>query len=124
MRRLIAVILILFLPIQPAWSLAQAYAHLDDSSVTLGFHEHHADDAHDHEHDADRFESTDIVFDAQPGHDADGHHDGHAHAVFNMLVTETSILPADHMPHAAPMWRSLAFTSHIPLLFDWPPARA
>ncbi len=125
MRRLIAFILILLLPIQPAWSLVQTYSHPDEPFATVGFHEHHDHGDHDaHDHDADLPDSSAAVADAQQKHQADGHHDGHSHTVFNMLVTEASALPADSTPHPAPSRPPSSFTSHIPPLFDWPPARA
>lgn len=125
MRRLLAFILILMLPLQSVWSLAQAYWHLDDPSVTIGFHEHHE---HGHgEHDAhdqggDLPGSGAAVVDAQQAHNGEGHHEGHSHTVFNMLVTETSVPPAAAMRHVAPSRPPSSFTSHIPPLFDWPPA--
>jgi hypothetical protein len=124
MRRFLAVLLMLLVPLQFAWSaMASVPGHLDDPASATGFHVHAHDD-HDHHHDdgADMADRDDDDADTTPSaHHDDGHHDGHYHPVFNMLVVELQLNLDDALPHSPPARPPAAFTSHIPLPFDWPP---
>jgi hypothetical protein len=122
MRRLIAILLMLIVPLQFAWSAAESlHGHLDNDASLIGFHFH--DDDHDHHHDGDL--ANHDVFAANglhDGHADDGHHDGHYHPVFSMLVFESALRLGDALPDGPSARLSVSFTSHIPLLFDWPPS--
>lgn len=80
------------------------HGHLDDAGAVSGFHVHDHDDSH---HD---------------DHGDDGHLDGHVHPVFTMLVMESCLHLGVPLPDGPPSRPLAAFTSHIPLLFDWPPS--
>ena len=121
MRRFIAILLMLLVPIQFAWSAVESvHGHLGHEDLASGFHYH--DDNHEHHHDAD----GDDHDDSDVGvpllvHNDDGHHDGHFHHVFSMLVFEPQQALTEALPHASPKRPPSSFTSHIPTLFDWPP---
>lgn len=112
----------LIVPLQFAWSAMESmHGHLGNDGSAAGFHFH--DDDHDHHHDADVDDHADGEAGAPPqAHNDDGHHDGHSHPVFSMLVFEPSLKLGEALPHGPPMRPPSSFTSHIPLLFDWPPS--
>lgn len=122
MRRLIAILLLLLVPLQIAWSATESlHGHLGNEASASGLHFH--DDDHGHGHDADLGDHDDGDTGVlQQGHNDDGHHDGHYHPVFNMLVFEAQLNLGEALPHGPPTRRQSSFTSHIPLLFDWPPS--
>ena len=122
MRRLLAILLLLLVPLQIAWSATESlHGHLGNEGSASEFHFH--DDDHGHDHDADPGDRDD--FDTgvlQQGHNDDGHHDGHYHPVFSMLVFESQLNLGEALPHGPPTRPPSSFTSHIPPLFDWPPS--
>ncbi|MDO8350657.1 MAG: hypothetical protein Q7S94_05850 [Gallionella sp.] len=121
MRRLIAILLLFIVPLQFAWSATESlHGHLGNEGSVSGFHFH--DDDHDH-HDADTVDRDILVAgDTPDGHNDDGHHDGHYHPVFNMLVIEPHLKLSKASPNGWLIRMPASFTSHIPLLFDWPPS--
>jgi hypothetical protein len=123
MRRLLAILLMLILPLQFAWSAAASLdGHLGNEGSAAGFH-HHDHDDHGHHHDAgtDGHDGDAASGVAQEHHD-DGQHDDHYHPVFSMLVLGLQPDLTEVLPHAPPTRPPSTFTSHIPLLFDWPPS--
>lgn len=125
MRRLLAILLMLILPLQFAWSAVGGLdGHLDDKVSATGFHHHDHDDDHDHHHDAGtNGHDNDAASIAAQEHHDDGHHDEHYHhPVFSMLVHEPRLNLGDALPHSPPVRPPSLFTSHIPALFDWPPS--
>lgn len=123
MRRFIALIIMLVIPLQSAWSAASGLdGHLGDDVAVAGFHTHD----HDH-HDSGHSDHNVFVAigDMDNSHNEDGHHDGHCHHTFSPMLMESCLNlvvassggPVPN-PHAA-------FFSHTPPLLDRPPlARA
>jgi len=122
MRRLIALILLLIVPLQFSWSAA------------MGVHGHRGGDSHavgmqleDHDlHDAG-YSDHDFVpaSDAGVGHNDDGHHVSHCHHVFSVIFMASGLMPGQSLPSGAPAHPAARFTSHTPLPLDPPPlARA
>jgi hypothetical protein len=117
MRRLLATLLLMIVPFQFAWSAVQGvHVHPGDDAPVAEFHAHHdADHAH-----ADAAPAASGAGDCS--HNADGHHDGHCHLAFSMILSGPAPALAATPRGGAPAAPPLAFTSHIPPLFDWPPS--
>ncbi|MBI4985261.1 MAG: hypothetical protein HZC24_07945 [Rhodocyclales bacterium] len=121
MRRFLAIVLMLLVPLQSAWSAAESiHGHAADAAAALGFHSHHG--AHDHHDDGVDGHNGCAAADHDGGYDDDGHYGGHYHPVFSVLVIEPDLEFGAAVPAAPPLRPPVSFTSHIPLLFDWPPA--
>jgi hypothetical protein len=120
MRRMLAILLMLIVPFQFAWSTVESmHGHLDHEGSASVFHYH--DD--DHHHDTDIDHHDDIADGlAEQGLNDDGHHDGHFHPVLNIIVFEPQLNLGKALPHDPPARPPSSFTSHIPSLFDWPPS--
>lgn len=117
MRRLLAILLLLIVPFQFAWSTAQGvHDHFGSDGPATGFHSHHDGD---HAHPNAGFATSDPE---HSSHHADGHHDGHCHMAFSMILSGSAPALAATPRGGAPAAPPLAFTSHIPPLFDWPPS--
>lgn len=117
MRRLLAVFLLLIVPLQFAWSAVQGvHGHLGGDVPAVGFHAH---DDGDHVHPG----TSPAAADGEHGHhNADDHHDGHCHLAFSLILGGSAPALAATPRGGAPAAPPLAFTSHIPPLFDWPPS--
>jgi len=121
MRRLIALIIMLIVPLQFAWSAAAGlHGRVAEDVTTSGFHTH----GHDHH------ESSHSVPDAagdtnNKDHNEDGHH-GHYHPVFSAILMESSLTLDIVLLSGGPiLYPPPAFLSHTPPLLDRPPlARA
>lgn len=119
MRRVVAMLLMLLVPLQLAWSAAlSVHGHMGERVAALGLHTHDA--GHAHPGDSDR-----------PAHDEthEGNHDGgessgghHYHPVFVSLVITHEINLNDSFRNAQPPRWAASFTSRTPPLFDWPPS--
>lgn len=122
MRRLVALILMLILPLQFAWSAAaNLHGHAGDNVAVLGVH------VHDHgHHDAGHADhDASLAGDSETGHNEDGHHGSHYHPVFSSILMETGLSLGVSPPDGPPPHPLAAFLSHTPPLFDRPPlARA
>lgn len=124
MRRLIAVLLMIVLPLQVAWSAAHAVAaHAPGAALAGGVHFHDDHDDHDHR------PAVPAAIDAGAAADADApdddRHGGHSHPVQSPLAAAPLTMPRLPAPDIPPAWLPARFTSHIPVLFDRPPlARA
>lgn len=123
MRRFIALVIMLVVPLQSVWSAASGlYGHLDDKVTVAGFHGHGHDD-HDSGHSSHAASVSDC--DTGSNHNEDGHPDGHCHHAYSPVLMETGlnlglISSGGPVPNA-----HAAFFSHTPPLFDRPPlARA
>lgn len=120
MRRLLALLLIVLVPLQFAWSAAHAmHGHGADDVAALGLHSHDSDHGHDidtHDDDHDDLAST-----GSTGDSPDGGNPGHYHPVFSPLVIEPIVDLPRFEPDGPPAWLPATFTSHIPPLFDRPP---
>lgn len=122
MRRLLAILLMLIVPLHFAWAAMESmHGHLGNDRSAAGFHVHYDDHHHDADLD-DHTDGTDGDGVSQQSHNDDGHHDGHYHPVFSMLLFESPLNLGEKLPHGPPLRPPSSFTSHIPLLFDWPPA--
>ena len=121
MHRLIAILLMLIVPLQFAWSATESlHGHLGDENSVAGFHFH--DNNHDH-HDDELVDHDSLaVDDTANGHNDDGRHDGHYHPIFSLLLIEPDLKLGEVSPDGPPVRPPASFTSHIPLLFDWPPS--
>lgn len=121
MRRLIATLLLLIVPLQFAWSATEnLHGHLDNKGPVLGFHSH--DDDHHHHDDGAVDHDSFAASDTNDGHNDDGHHDGHYHPIFSTLLIESHLKLSEASPNGPPVRPPASFTSHIPPLFDWPPS--
>lgn len=133
MRRLLAILLMLIVPLQFGWSAAlNIHGHLH-GDVVLGFHthdDHHGSQGeHHHSHPGEAPSSEldsgiDRPVQSTGGADkGDGDRaDGHYHPILASLVMHIA-LPLDVAVTAgAPSRPSDSFSSRIPPLFDWPPS--
>lgn len=123
MRRLIAILLMLLVPLQFAWSaIGNVHGHFGDAGAALGFHVH--DDGHGHNHGGAGGDDRDggIANGLAQDHDGDCHHDGHYHPVFSLLLPEHRLRLGLALADGPPLPPLPSFTSHIPALFDWPPS--
>ncbi|MBU1665450.1 MAG: hypothetical protein KKG92_08620 [Gammaproteobacteria bacterium] len=120
MRRFIALILMLIVPLQFAWSAAAGvHGHLGENVAALGAH------AHDHDNHDGEHADHDVADDTDKGHNEDGHHGSHYHPVFSSILMETGLSLGISAPDGPPPHPLAAFLSHTPPLFDRPPlARA
>ena len=89
MRRLIALIIMLIVPLQFAWSAASGlHGHLGEDVAALGMH------AHDHDHDYHNAGHDDhdlsMAGDTDSGHDKE-HHSSHCHHVLSFILTDSSL---------------------------------
>ena len=117
MRRLIALIIMLVVPLQFAWAAA-AGLHGHVAMDTVGAH------VHDHDHhnaghaspDLDALGSTD-----GEQHNEDGHHGSHCHHVFSFIFHQPGSLPGLELKGGPLQHASAAFLSRIPPLLDRPP---
>jgi hypothetical protein len=122
MRRLIALILLLIVPLQFSWSAAMGvHGHRGCESHAVGMQvdDHDFHDAGHSDHDFA------LTGDTDTGHNGDGHHVSHCHHVFSVIFMASGLMPGQSQPGAAPAHPAARFTSHTPLLPDPPPpARA
>lgn len=125
MRRFIAILLLVIVPTQYTWSMAQSlHGHLDDDASMTVLHthadDHQALDDHDGEGLADYHSGA--VHDAGDNSTVQGDHASHYHPIFSTLVFEPALELAQAAPSGPPLRWSEAFTSHIPSQFDRPPS--
>jgi hypothetical protein len=118
MRRLIALIIMLVVPLQFAWAGAVGiYGHAGKTAPTTCFHAH--DDGHDHhghaQHDHDIPDGS-----SHPEHTDDGHH-CHVHPVFFSLLAGPGLTFAEAIPGGPMLQPPSGFLSHTPPLLDRPP---
>lgn len=115
MRRLVAVLIMLIVPLQSAWSAVSSLHVPLGNSVATGV-------MHTHEHVHPVHGSHDISpADIPDGHGEDGHHNSHCHPVFNSILTESSLI-LGVAPNDGPILQApTSFFSHTPPLFDRPP---
>jgi hypothetical protein len=122
MRRLIALILLLIVPLQFSWSAAMGvHGHRGSDSHAVGMqaddHDLHASTDSDHTHT--------LAADTDVGHNDDGHHVSHCHHVFTAAFMVSGLTLGQSQPDAAPAHPAARFTSHTPLPQNPPPpARA
>ncbi len=115
MRRFIALIIVLIIPLQSAWATALGF-HGHVGAEAVGMHEH---DHHHAGHDGHEPAMTAGADNDQ--HNADGHHGSHCHHVLSFIPHQPGLVigleqsggPIHHPP--------AAFLSRIPPLFDRPP---
>lgn len=115
MRRFVALIIMLVVPLQFAWAAAASvHGHLGENVAALGVHVHdHDHHAHGHDHP--------VSGDTGTQHGEDGHHGHHCHPVFSSLIMEPSLslglcLAGGLLPHPPE-----SFFSRTPPLLDRPP---
>ena len=125
MRRLVALILMLILPFQFAWSaVLSLHGHAGDNAAALGVHVHSHGD-HDAGHAGHADHDASLAADGETGHNEDGHHCSHYHPVFSFIIMENGLNLGVASPDGPPPHPLAAFLSHTPPLFDRPPlARA
>jgi len=122
MRRLIALIIMLIVPLQFAWAAAVGvYGHAGQGVAAAGFHTH----GHDHEPHGDTHHDHGAPADSKSQeHGDDGHH-GHTHPVFSSLLAELGLSLAETVPGGPILQSPTGFLSRTPPLLDRPPlARA
>jgi len=124
MRRLIALILLLIVPLQFSWSAAMGvHGHRGGETHAAGIqvddHDLHANAHSAHGHDSAPAGQDDT------GHNDDCQHVSHCHHVFSVVFATSGLTLGQSQPGTAPVHPAARFTSHTPLLPDPPPpARA
>lgn len=122
MRRLLLIFLMLIVPIQTAWSAGHAVHGHFDRDVASGALHVHDHDGSSHQ-DADEPDSiADQVGSGTSNHGGIGHPGSHAHPAFAMIPPNCAAGLSYDASELPPPFRSATFTSHIPPLFDRPPA--
>lgn len=121
MRRFIALILILIVPLQFTWSAAaDLHGHVGKDVVVAGFHVHDHHDLGHAKHDATLSgEAGNSPMDT--GHDDDGHHDGHCHHVLSLILLGTELIPGQTQADGPIPRPPAAFLTRTPSLLDRPP---
>lgn len=124
-RRVIALLIMLLMPLQFAWSASHYISgHVNNETAAAGSHNHDA-----HHVDGDQHHEAGFVLeDRSPdrghasGHGEDGDSGSHFHPVFTLLVIEPDLRLEASSSAGPPIHPPASFTPHIPPLFDWPPA--
>lgn len=121
MRRYIALILMLIVPLQFTWSAAAGlHGHVGKDVVVAGFHVHDHHDVGQATHDATLSgEAGNSPMDT--GHDDDGHHDGHCHHVLSLILPGTGLIPGQTQAGGPIPRPPAAFLTRTPPLLDRPP---
>lgn len=120
MRRAIAFVIMLIVPLQFAWAAAASlHGHAGEVTHTVGSHTHvhdHHENAHpDHGMPGER---------GAPEHAEDGHH-SHVHPVFFPILMVTGLALDIALPGGPILHPPATFLSRTPPLLDRPPlARA
>ncbi|MGF1644843.1 MAG: hypothetical protein ACFCUJ_14495 [Thiotrichales bacterium] len=124
MYRVIAIVLMLVLPLQFAWSaMAGVHGHLGSSERLMGIHTHVY--AHGHDHDASHghhhehqlsFSDTD-----PPEHGDDGHRVCHYHPVFTSILVAARLPISVVVPAEPILHRIAAYISRTSPPLDRPP---
>jgi hypothetical protein len=128
MRRFIALILMLIVPLQFAWSAAAVlYGHsVKDVVAVGGFH------AHAHDHDVGHADH-DLILSGEAGsslmdggpmdsnHNDDGHHGGHCHHVLSLILPGSGLMSGQAQADGPILRSPAAFLSRTPPLLDRPP---
>lgn len=115
MRRFIALILMLIVPLQFAWSVAAGLpGHVGKDVAALGLHAHDHD-YHDAGHDAY------LAGDTNNGHNDDGHHGGHCHHVLSIILPGSGLMPGMAQADGPIPRPPASFFSRTPALLDRPP---
>jgi len=121
MRRFIALIIMIIVPLQFAWSAAAGlHGHMGKNVAALGIH------AYDHDyHDAGHANHDATNGSTDNDHNNDEHHGGHCHHVLSLFLPEPGLTPG-MMPSGGRILHPPAvFFTRTPLLLDRPPlARA
>lgn len=120
MRRLIAIIVMIIVPLQFAWAAAVGlHGHAGKDVTTSGFH------THDHDHHGNGHLDHDASGDTnKQDHNEDGHH-GHYHPVFSSILMESALTLDIALTSRPILHPPAAFFSRTPPLLDRPPlARA
>ena len=122
MRRVFAILLILLVPLQFAWSATQSlHGHLNSDVSGLGFHSH--DGNHDHHGHSERSAHQESLAGSSGGGSSDdGYSGGHYHPIFISILVDVELMLAEASPGGPPIRPLATFTSRIPPLFDWPPS--
>jgi hypothetical protein len=117
MRRFVALILMLVIPLQFAWAAALGvHGHAKQEVAAAGHHTHehhhgdHGSTHHDHHSTCDA---------GNPDHE-DGPH-CHSHPVFSSLIAEPSLALAEAAPDDPVLSPPSGFLSRVPPLLDRPP---
>lgn len=129
MRRFIALILMLIVPLQFAWPAATAlHGHWGNGAVVAGdFH------AHDHDYHDVGHADHDLTLSGEAGnspmdsgpmdsnHNDDGHHGGHCHHVLSLILPGSGLMPGQAQADGPIPRPPAAFLSRTPPLLDRPP---
>lgn len=121
MRYFLAIVLMLIIPLQSTWAVAEGlYGHFGNDASAARFHSH----ANDHDTHVVELVGHDnsVAGDTGNGHNDDGHHVSHSHPIFSSLVIEPNLKLGEASPGDPPTRLPASFTSHIPPLFDRPPS--
>lgn len=126
MRRLFAILLVVFVPIQLCWSAMESVrGHRDVEGSVAGWHVHHDAAEHaDHDLVGDLDHDDPVLAGiADDDRDAGGHPGGHCHPTFSVLTQGVEPASGGALPHGRPSGPLPTFISHIPPPLDWPPVR-
>ena len=125
MRRLIALVVMLVVPLQFAWAaVVGVEGHVGNPIAGAGFHLHGHDDGHaDHPGHAPHAHGP--AADAEHANAGDDGHHGHTHPVFSSLLGDFGLALAEAVPGGLIVPPLSGFLSRTPPLLDRPPlARA
>ncbi len=116
MRRFIALIIMLIVPLQFAWAAAAGlHGHAGKDVATSGFH------THDHDHHECAHPDHDSTGDTDhQDHNEDEHH-GHCHPVFTSILMESGVTLDIALSGGPILHQPAAFLSRTPPLLDRPP---
>lgn len=121
MRRLVALILLLIVPLQFAWSaVAGVHGHMGADIAAMGVHSH----VHDHdEHQDSKHPDHDVSLtdNLDQGHGEDGHHASHYHPVFSSILMEHSLALSPGLASGPILFDPTVFLSRVPPPLDRPP---
>lgn len=118
MRRLIALILMLIVPLQYAWSaVVELHGHPVSAPVSMSTH------AHDHDFHGSGHTDHDLsVSGDQDGYNTDDHHGSHCHHVLSLALLGDVPLLAHDVSGGRLISLSRAFHSRTPPPLDRPPS--
>ncbi|MHB1216419.1 MAG: hypothetical protein ACYCY9_15685 [Thiobacillus sp.] len=117
MRRFIALIIMIIVPLQFAWSAAAGlHGHMGQNVAAQGLH------AHDHDyHDAGHANHGATNGGMDNDHNKDEHHGGHCHHVLSLILPESGLIQGLIPSGGRILHPHATFFTRTPPLLDRPP---
>lgn len=118
MRRFIALIIMLIIPLQSAWSAtAGLNGHVGNDAAVVGMQAH----SYDYHHAGQADHDLTVAGSVDSDHNEDGHHGSHCHHVLSFLFHHPSLIPGLALSAGPILQPHTSFFSHTPPLLDRPP---